>query len=234
MALSTFEFDPRSNRLLARLARDDFDLISPHLVYGHLDRGTVLAQAGDEIDQVYFPLSGMISLVVIMKDGRGIESATIGRDGVFGTASGFGLYRTKVQAIVQVQMSAAWIASVQLRRMLPSSPALQRTALAEGEMLLAQARITAACNALHKVEARFCRWLLQTSMVTESDTVALTQEFLAQMLGVRRTSVTEAASKLQADGIISYVRGKITILDRAALEALSCECYDALRAQRAI
>jgi CRP-like cAMP-binding protein len=229
--LSSFEFDPRSNKLLGRLAPGDFDQISPHLVFGQLARGAILARVGDEIDQVIFPLSGMISLAVIMKDGRGIESATIGREGVFGTAAGFGPYRTKVQAIVQTQMRAAWIGSAQFRRMLPSSPALQRLAVAEAEMLLAQARITAACNALHKVEARFCRWLLQTSTVTESDTVALTQEFLAEMLGVRRTSVTEVATKLQADGIISYARGRITILDRPALEALSCECHQALRQQ---
>jgi CRP-like cAMP-binding protein len=101
-------------------------------------------------------------------------------------------------------------------------------------VLLSQARVTAACNALHVVEARFCRWLLQTADRAESDTVALTHEFLAEMLGVRRTSVTEVASKIQAAGLINYTRGQITILKRPALEKMSCECYQTLVDQSAI
>jgi CRP-like cAMP-binding protein len=102
------------------------------------------------------------------------------------------------------------------------------------EVLLSQARVTAACNALHVVEARFCRWLLQSADRVESDTVALTHEFLAEMLGVRRTSVTEVASKIQAAGLINYTRGQITILKRPALEKMSCECYQTLVDQSAV
>ncbi len=226
--------DSLSNKLLASLPRDDFKIINPHLVIGPFSQGTVLAETGDEIEQVYFPLSGMISLVVVMKDGKAIETATVGRDGVFGATAGFGLYKSKVRAIVQVGMIAARMPASQLRKAVQASKAIQQLCIGYNETLLTQARITAACNALHKVEARFCRWLLQTREVTENDTITLTQEFLSEMLGVRRTSVTDVASKLQNLGIISYSRGVIKILDLPSLEALSCECFQTLREQSAL
>ncbi len=226
--------DPLSNKLLASLPRDDFKLINTHLVVGPLAQGTVLAETGDEVEQVYFPINGMISLVVVMKDGKAIETATVGRDGVFGATAGFGLYRSKVRAIVQVTMSAARMPASQLRKAVQASKAIQQLCIGYNETLLAQARVTAACNALHKVEARFCRWLLQTREVIESDTITLTQEFLSEMLGVRRTSVTDVASKLQSLGIISYSRGVIKILDLPSLRALSCECFQTLQEQRAL
>jgi CRP-like cAMP-binding protein len=196
--------------------------------------GTVLAETGDEVDQVIFPLSGMISLVAVMKDGRAIETATVGRDGVYGEAVAFGPYRSKVRALVQMEMNGAWLASQQFRKAAGANPAIQAMCFKHNEALLAQARVTAACNALHLVEARFCRWLLQTREVTESDTLTLTQEFLSEMLGVRRTSVTEVASRLQAKGIISYSRGVIRIVDLPALEERACECLQTLREQRAL
>jgi CRP-like cAMP-binding protein len=201
---------------------------------GQLAQGTVLAEAGDEVDRVAFPLSGMISLVVVMKDGRAIETATVGRDGFFDAASAFGLHRSTVRAIVQVPMTGGFITSSQFRKAVNASRAIQLMCINYNEALLTQARVTAACNALHTVEARFCRWLLQTSQVTESDTIALTQEFLSEMLGVRRTSVTEVASKLQGAGIISYARGVIKILDRSGLDARCCECLHILREQMAL
>jgi CRP-like cAMP-binding protein len=232
--LNIIELDPLGNKLLARLPRADFDLLVPYLVCGPFAQGTVLAEAGDEVEQIYFPLSGMISLVVVMKDGKAIETATIGRDGVFGASSGFDLHKSRVRAIVQVQMKAARMSASQFRKAVAASKTLQKLCIDDGEALLAQARVTAACNALHKVEARFCRWLLQTSETTESETITLTQEFLSEMLGVRRTSVTEVASKLQADGVISYSRGHIKIIDRPALEQMSCECFQTLREQKAL
>jgi len=234
MELSTIEFNPLGNGLLASLPHNDFRLLLPHLISGGpIAQGTVLTEAGDEIDQVYFPLSGMISLVIVMKDGKAIETATVGREGMFGAASGFDPYKSKVRGIVQVQMNAVRISSAQFRKAVAASRVLQRLCVSDTEALLAQARVTAACNALHKVEARLCRWLLQTSEVTDSDTITLTQEFLSEMLGVRRTSVTEVAGKLQTDGIISYSRGVIKILNRPAMEAMSCECLQTLRDQRA-
>lgn len=234
MDLRTADLDPLGNRLLARLPRNDFELLKPHLATGSLAQSIVLAEAGDEVDRVVFPLNGMISLVVVMKDGRAIETATVGRDGIFGAASAFGLHRSKVRAIVQVQMNGAFVASAQFRKVANASRDIQLMCINYNEALLAQARVRAACNALHTVEARFCRWLLQTSRVTESDTIMLTQEFLSEMLGVRRTSVTEVASKLQGAGIISYSRGVIKILDQAALGARSCECLQTLSEQMAL
>jgi CRP-like cAMP-binding protein len=145
--------------------------------------------------------------------------------------SGLGLHTSGVRAIAQLPMFASRISSPQLRKVAASSKPVANLCIQYNEVLLEQARVTAACNALHQIEARFCRWLLQTRDRGESDTILLTQEFLSEMLGVRRTSVTEVASKIQADGAISYSRGVIKILDLEALKAMSCECYETLREQ---
>ena len=158
MDTTTAELNPLSNRLLAGLPRDSFQLLAPHLTISRFALGTVLAETGDEIDQVIFPLSGMISLVAVMKDGRAIETATVGRDGVYGEAVAFGPYRSKVRALVQMEMIGAWLTSQQFRKAAGTNQALQAMCFKHNEALLEQARITAACNALHLVEARFCRW----------------------------------------------------------------------------
>jgi CRP-like cAMP-binding protein len=222
-----------SNLLLAALPREDFSLLLPHLTAEPIDRGTVLYEADQDIDQVYFPLSGMLSLVIVMRDGKAIETATVGREGVFGAMSGLGLCTSKVRAIVQLQMTVARISSSQFRKAVGTSSAIMYLSIRYNEVLLEQARVTAACNALHHVEARFCRWLLQTRDRAQSDTNQLTQEFLAEMLGVRRTSVTEVASKIQTAGVIRYSRGVITIIDLPRLRAMSCECYETLRSRGA-
>jgi CRP-like cAMP-binding protein len=223
-----------ANRLLGALPRADFDLLSSHLTLETFAQGAVLAEAGDEIDHAHFPNNGMISLLSMLRDGKAIETATIGREGVFGAAAAFGLYRSRVRAIVQLPMTSALLPTPALRRAAESSKAIQLLCVRYNEVLLAQARITAACNALHMIEARFCRWLLQTSHVSGSNTVSLTQEFLSEMLGVRRTSVTEVASKLQSAGLIRYSRGVIQILDAEALRQKSCECFETLQEQKAI
>ncbi|HEY3890679.1 MAG TPA: Crp/Fnr family transcriptional regulator [Bradyrhizobium sp.] len=219
---------PLGNKLLASLPPRELERLLPHLVPVQFPQGVVLAEAGDEVDQVYFPLSGMVSMVVVMRDGKAIETATVGREGVVGAMSGIGLHISRVRAIAQLPVSAGRIASTELRRAAAVSQPIADLGIRYNEVLLTQARITAACNALHHVEARFCRWLLQTRDCAESDTIQLTQEFLAEMLGVRRTSVTEVASKVQASGAISYSRGVIRIIDLDALKAMSCECYETL------
>ena len=219
------------NKLLASLPRDHYDRLLPNLVTVNLPQGLVLNEAGDEVDQVYFPHNGMLSLLAVLRDGKAIETATVGREGVVGAMSGLGLHVSQVRAIAQLPMFAARIAPAQLRKAASSSKPISDLCLHYNEVLLAQARVTAACNALHHVEARFCRWLLQTRDRAESDTILLTQEFLSEMLGVRRTSVTEVAGKIQAKGAISYSRGIIKIVDLDALKAMSCECYETLREQ---
>jgi CRP-like cAMP-binding protein len=171
----------------------------------------------------------MVSLLVILKNGDGVETAIIGREGVVGAMAGLGRHKSRVRAVIQLPGIFAQISSTQFRRAMAASKAISNMSIRYNETLLEQARITAACNISHAVEARFCRWLLQSRDRAESDTVPLTQEFLSEMLGVRRTSVTVVAIKMQDAGAISYSRGIIKIFDLAKLKKLSCECYETLR-----
>ena len=225
---------PVDNKLLAALPRPDFDRLLPHLTTISLPQGDVVVEAGDEVDQVYFPHYGMLSLLAVLRDGKAIETATVGREGVVGAMAGLGLYKSLVRVVVQMPMAGSKIAATHFRTSAIASDPVRNLCIRYNEVLLSQARVTAACNALHSIEARFCRWLLQSADRAASDTVPLTQEFLAEMLGVRRTSVTEVASKVQSAGAISYSRGVIKILDRAALMRTSCECYETLVDQSAM
>jgi CRP-like cAMP-binding protein len=225
--------DPMENKLLSGLPREHFNMLAPYIVTVSYSQNTILMESGDEVDQVYFPHSGMLSLLAVMRDGKAIETATVGREGVVGAMAGLGLYRSMVRVVVQLPMSATKIASAPFRKAVAASDPLRNMCIQYNEVLLTQARITAACNALHPVEERFARWLLQSADRADSNTVGLTQELMAEMLGVRRTSVTEVAGKLQAAGMISYSRGVIKIIDRAALARVSCECYQTLQDQAA-
>jgi CRP-like cAMP-binding protein len=171
----------------------------------------------------------MISMVVVMRDGKAIETATVGREGVVGAMSGLRLHVSQVRAIAQLPTFISKLASTEMRKAVAASKPIADLCIRYNEVLLAQARITAACNALHQVEARFCRWLLQTRDRAESDTIMLTQGFLSEMLGARRTSVNEVAVKIQATGAISYSRG--LIIDLEAVKEMSCECYETLLEQ---
>jgi CRP-like cAMP-binding protein len=222
------------NKLLATLPRHQLDLLAPNLTTVSLQQAEVVAEPGDEFDHVYFPEGGMLSLLAVLRDGKAIETATVGREGVVGAMAGLGLYKSLVRVVVQLPMMVSKIPAPLFRKAAAQSEAIRNMCIQYNEVLLSQARVTAACNALHVIEARFCRWLLQSADRAESDTVALTQEFLAEMLGVRRTSVTEVASKMQAAGAINYSRGQITILKRSTLEKMSCECYQTLVEQSAI
>jgi CRP-like cAMP-binding protein len=222
------------NKLLAMLPRDDFDRLSPHLSTISMQQGIVLSEAGDEVDQIYFPHYGMLSLLAVLRDGKAIETATVGREGVVGAMAGLGLYKSLVRVVVQMPVACSKIAATHFRTVATVSDPVRNLCIRYNEVLLSQARVTAACNALHPIEARFCRWLLQSADRSASNTVALTQEFLAEMLGVRRTSVTEVASKVQNAGVITYSRGVIKILDRPALMRMSCECYETLLDQSAV
>jgi CRP-like cAMP-binding protein len=220
---------PPDNKLLASLAQGQMELLGPHAVTKRFAQGVVLLEAGEEFDRVFFPHSGMLSLLVVLHDGRAIEVGTVGREGVVGAMAGLGLYRSSVRVVVQLPVDVTEIAAAPFRKAVENSAAIRGLCLNYNEVLLDQARVTAACNAVHPIEARFCRWLLQSADRAQSDTVHLTQEFLAEMLGVRRTSVTEVASQIQEQGVITYSRGSIRILDRDALRGLSCECYRRLQ-----
>jgi CRP-like cAMP-binding protein len=230
-AVHTIDLGPRRNKLLASLPREDFELLIPQLSSVQLAQGTVLAEPSVEVDQVYFPLSGAVSLLVVMRNGKTIETGTVGREGVVGAMSGIASCEWQVRAIAKLPMFARKIASTEFRKAVSSSRAIADLCIRCNEGLLTQARIGAACNAVHQIEARFCRWLLETRDRAESDTIMLTHEFLAQMLGVRRTTVTETSIKIEAAGAISCSRGVIKIIDLEAVKAMACQCYETFREQ---
>lgn len=220
------------NRILSVLGPAELSLLQPHLKDIQFAQGTVLQEQGEPIEQVYFPHSGMISLVAVMNDGeKSIETATVGREGTVGAMSGLGPRHAFNRAVVQVAGNMGRIPTAKLQAAIKASPILRDVVVKYNEVLLAQIQQGSACNAFHEAEARLCRWLLQTRDRIDSDTIPLTQEFLAQMLGVRRTTVTLIARALQKRGHVRYRRGKIEIIDRAGLEKCACECYGTVRRQ---
>ncbi|MGM4893106.1 Crp/Fnr family transcriptional regulator [Tardiphaga sp. 839_C3_N1_4] len=223
--------NPLDNKLLASLPRLDFDALIQRSAVIELSQGTIVCEAGDEASEILFPISGMISLVVVMKSGKAIETATVGKEGVVSAMAGLGIYVSQVRAVVQISGSALRVHAAPFRKLVAASPSIGDLCIRYNETLLAQARITTACNALHAVEARFCRWLLQTGDRAGPEKITLTQEFLSEILGVRRTSVTDVARRISEAGIITYSRGVITVLDRKRLKELSCECYETMREQ---
>jgi CRP-like cAMP-binding protein len=221
----------RRNLLLAALPVKDMALLGRHLKPITLQQGTVLQEQGELIEEVYFPHDGIISLLAVMQQGNAIEIATIGLEGAVGSVSGHGQRRSHTRAVVQVPGAGLRISAQHFRRAAEESAAVREIVVRYGELLLIQVQQTAACNALHAVEARLSRWLLQARDRLSSNTIQLTHEFLSQMLGVRRTTVTVVAHMLQQAGLIRYHRGQIEIVDRAGLEARACECYEAIRQQ---
>ncbi len=217
------------NKLLASLAPEDLEALSRHLTPVSLEKGALLYEPGDEIDLIYFPHNAVVSLMTLMQSGEAIESATIGREGAVGFAAAIFPRRSLSRVIVQVAGSASRIPASQLGQACRDSERLRFLVDRHSDALFAHAIQSVACNALHSVEARFCRWLLCCHDRIDSDRVSLTQEFLADMLGVQRTTVTVVARTLQAAGLIRYSRGVVDILDRSGLEAITCECYGAVR-----
>jgi len=219
----------RFNRFLATLPPHDFSLLAPHLRTAPLERGMMLHDVGEKIEHVYFPHTGMVSLVVVMQSGATVETATIGRAGAIGARAGLGAQSTFARAIVQLPGTAAMLSAAQFHAAASQSQGIRELVVRYNDLLLAKIQQSVACNALHTLEERLCRWLLQTHDCMDGDVIPLTQEFLGQMLGVRRTTVTIAARLLQSAGLIRYRRGHIQILDRKALEDIACECYAVVR-----
>src|SRR5215471_13415536 len=187
----------RFNRFLATLTPHDFSLLASHLRTAPLDRGVMLHDAGEKLEHVYFPHSGMVSMVAVMQSGATVETVTIGRSGVIGASAGLGARLTIARALVQLPGTAAWISASQFHAAAAQSQGLRDLIVRYNDVLLAQVQQSVACNALHGLEARLCRWLLQTHDCIDGNVIPLTQEFLGQMLGVRRTTVTIAARLLQ-------------------------------------
>ncbi|WP_262266177.1 Crp/Fnr family transcriptional regulator [Microvirga yunnanensis] len=221
--------DHRTNRLLAALEPADFAVLEPHLEIVDLRKCTVLYEAGEPIQHTYFPHDAIVSLVEDMEDGRVAEVALFGCEAVFGLLSTFISGEALGRYVVLVPGTASRIPVEQMRRALVLRSRLRRMVAAFNEALLAQVFQAVACNALHPVEARCCRWLLNTHDRIDRDTLPLTHETLAEMLGVQRSTVSTVLGALQAAGLIAQRRGGIVVTDRLALEQAACECYSKVR-----
>jgi CRP-like cAMP-binding protein len=191
----------------------------------------VLYEPGDPIRYTYFPHDTIVSLVDVLEDGRLAEVAMFGREGLFGLLSAFVSREAFGRYVVQVPGTASRISLDYMQQAIQARPSLQRLVLAYNEALLAQAYHTVACNAVHPVEARCCRWLLSTHDRLDQDALPLTHEFLAEMLGVQRSTVSATLRSLQAGGLIEQRRGRIAVTDRKSLEQATCECYRKIRSR---
>jgi CRP-like cAMP-binding protein len=224
----------QQNRLLRSLQPADFALLAPYLVAVSLGQGQVLTEPGDVVEYVYFPHTAVMSFLAVMRHGQTVETATIGRNGLIGGVAGLGRWRTFARVVVQVPGTASRISGARFRAAFKQSDRLATLVLQCVQSIVVQIQQTAACNALHGVEQRLCRWLLVTQDLANINVLPLTQDFLSQMLGVRRTTVTQAANRLQSLGMIRRTqRGQIEIVDRKALEQAVCECYEELRSRHA-
>jgi len=207
----------------------DFALLAPHLRTVPLERGAMLHDAGDELEHIYFPHSGMVCRVAATRSGATVETAIVGRAGILGFTAGFGSRRATSRAVVQIPGEAAHIAASQFQAAMRESSAIRDLLVGYNDLVLAQVQQCVACNALHYLEARLCRRLLQTHDCVDGDAIPLTQETLGQMLGVRRTTLTVVARLLQSAGMIRYRRGLIHVVNRAKLEKNACECYAVIK-----
>jgi CRP-like cAMP-binding protein len=224
---------PGANGILQRLPGKLQASLAPHLRRSKLAQGTILHEAGETITTVYFPLSGMVSVLAALQSGEAIESGVVGREGFVGGFFTRRGWRSAGHAVMQISGEALALNVRHFKMAYDSSDKFRDLINAYQAVLYFQAQQTAACQALHPVEARMCRWLLQAQDAVGCDTLHLTQEFLSHMLGVRRTSVSGSANKIQEEGLISYKRGVIRIVDRKGLQSRACECHATIRATTA-
>jgi CRP-like cAMP-binding protein len=214
------------NLFLSRLDASQYSALAPDLHSVRLATGQSLHEAGQAVRNVYFPINAIVSVVTVMRDGREIECATHGYESVTGAIPALTGKPGHARVFVQISGGAVKMDAAQLREHVAADPALLRALLRHVQDDIAQAEQTAACNAIHLAKQRLARWLLLTDDRLDGSVVNLTQDYLAVMLGVQRTTVSALASDLKAEGVIDYHRGRIEIVDRAALEAMSCECYE--------
>jgi CRP-like cAMP-binding protein len=217
--------NPLQNHLLAALPTADFDRLRPHLQLVPLPLGGVLYESGIVLRHVYFPTDSIVSLLYVMADGASAEIAVVGNEGVIGVSLFMGGETTPSRAVVQSAGHAYRLTGQLLKEEFTRAGSMQHLLLRYTQALLTQMAQTAVCNRHHSVDQQLCRWLLLSLDRLSSNELVMTQELIANMLGVRREGVTEAAGKLQDDGLIQYSRGRITVLDRVGLEARTCECY---------
>lgn len=217
--------EPIYNFLLSTLPMAAQNRIFPNLKKMNLPLGTVISESGEDAEYVYFPTDAIISLLYVTEDGDSAEISVVGKDGIVGIAVFMGGESTPSRAVVQSAGTAFRLPAKELRKEFDNCPELRMLMLRYTQALIAQMAQTAVCNRHHSIDQQLCRWLLLSLDRLPTNELVMTQELIANMLGVRREGVTEAAGKLQKLGVIDYRRGHITILDRSKLEKLTCECY---------
>lgn len=225
MSISTDPQRALDNHLLALLPEEVYEQLVPSLEIVSLSLKEILYQPDGAIPYVCFPLNAVVSLVIVMHDGQKVEITTVGNEGMIGLPVFLGSETFAGQAFVQVSGDVARMSSSVFKDEVMRNPVLQDIMNRYTQALFTQVAQSVACNRLHSIEQRCARWLLMTQDRVNSEQFPLTQEFLAQMLGVRRASVSEVAGRLQKAGLIQYSRGIITILNRPGLEGVACECY---------
>jgi CRP-like cAMP-binding protein len=237
----TFQMQPPSdgdgnhihNRILLGLPARDLELLLPKLEFVRLKVHHVIHEPGDSLKSAYFPNSGLVSILSVFPDGKCVEVGLVGKEGFVGLPLVAGFRTANTRAIIQIEGSAFRIDAEALIGILQQSRMLDRSLQQFSQILAMEVAQVAACNRLHEVNERLARWLLMSADRVDSNCVPLTQEFLAHMLGTRRSSVTVAAGMLETAGLISNSRGRVDIIDRARLEEAACDCYKIMRAQLA-
>jgi CRP-like cAMP-binding protein len=214
-----------SNVILLSASDNDYSLLRPHLEFLNLPHHLVVHEAGEKLKYTYFPNRGLMSLVIAMKDGRTAETGVVGNEGFTGIPAAVGLDRGMLRVVVQIAGDGFRVEVGALRKTLESTPGLQLILCRYGILLGMQVAQTAACNRLHDIKQRLARWLLMTQDRVDSESLHITHDFLATMLGTERPSVSLAAAILQKEQTIKYTRGAVTILNRKKLEDSACECY---------
>jgi CRP-like cAMP-binding protein len=220
---------PRDNHLLAAIAAADYERLRPHLEIVELDLGRSIYEPGIESPYVYFPTTAIISILNLTQDGGTAETAVVGREGVVSTATYLGGRSTVGRAVVQIAGTSVRVPAPVIVQDFDRGRDMRRVLLRYTQALLTQMAQTAVCNRHHEVAQQLSRWILATLDRVQSQEIAMTHQLIADMLGVRREGVTEAARKLKIAGVIEYSRGRIRVLDRAGLEAAACECYEVVR-----
>jgi CRP-like cAMP-binding protein len=223
--LTTPVTDPRTNHLLAALPLAEWQRWQPQLEAVELPLGQVLYESGSTLGHVYFPTTAIVSLLYVMQNGAAAEIAVVGREGIVGVALFMGGESTPSRAVVQSAGRGFRLKAKAVKQEFEASPAVMHLLLRYTQALITQMAQTAVCNRHHSLDEQLCRWLLLSLDRLSGSELRMTQELIANMLGVRREGVTEAALKLQKAGLIQYSRGRILVLDRAGLEQRSCECY---------
>jgi CRP-like cAMP-binding protein len=219
------------NRLLHHLPASDLKRLIPELEQIRCQRGQILMDADSPLDHVFFPDSGVVSVVAVYADGSIIETATIGREGCTAVQAVFGAKTSSVRLLVQIPASAEKMSRAAFTRAMGSMPSFQRLMYAYVQAFLEQVLVSVACNGAHSLKERLARWLLMMRDRSDDDALQITQSLLAEMLGVQRPTITNAARELERAGLIARGRRQVTILDRPGLVKASCECYQLVRSR---